>query len=425
MTDTIFALSSGSPPAAIAVMRVSGPQAAAAICSLAGSLPKPRRASYRALTCLQTGEALDRALGLWFPGPNTSTGEDLAEFHLHGGRAVVAGVASALGRLDGLRPAAAGEFTRRAFENGRIDLAEAEGLADLLAAETASQRTAALHLAGGALSRRIDYWQAELLRLSARVEAELDFSDEGDVAPAEIDHIVTGVRRLAGEMRTLLEVPSGERLKDGISVVLAGPVNAGKSSLINALAGRDLAITSDIPGTTRDLVEAPVSLNGMPFRLIDTAGLRESADEIEAIGVERARRAAAQADIILWLGDAADRPSDDRCIVVASKCDLGESREADLAVSSLTGQGLPELVHLLVQRGSTLLPHEGEIAMNARHRQHVSASCSHLEAAGLSSDMLIIAEELRLARRELDSVTGRAGVEQMLDALFGSFCIGK
>ena len=419
LSDTIYALSSGAPPAAIAVVRISGPRADAALEALAGNLPEPRRATVAALRA--GGEVLDNALVIRFPGPASATGEDVAELHLHGGRSVVAAIRSALGATAGLREAEPGEFTRRAFENGRIDLAEAEGLADLLEAETETQRRAALALAGGALSRQVDEWQARILGLTAEIEAALDFSDEDDVAALAAD-FPGRLDALRGELADWLARPPVERLKDGLRVVIAGPPNAGKSSLLNALAGRDAAITAAAPGTTRDLVEAPVAIAGAPFLLVDTAGLRESADEIEAIGIGRAQASITAADIVLWLGDPKAAP--ERAILVHPKADLGPpSRRADIAVSAKTGAGLEQLSRLLIQRSGSLLPGEGEVALNRRHRAALQQAVAALEDA--QPDLLIRAEALRGARAALDRITGRGGVEDMLDALFGRFCIGK
>ena len=423
--DTIYALSSGSPPAAIAVIRISGPAADAALLSLAGRLTEPRVASLVSLR--EQGALLDRALALRFPGPASATGEDIVELHLHGGRAVVAGVIAALGRMDGLRQAEPGEFTRRAFETGRIDLAEAEGLADLLEAETQSQREAALALASGALSRRIGSWQSRLHLLAAQLEAVLDFSDEGEVGEGMPEGWHRTAAALAGEIRAALEAPPAERLRDGIRVVIAGPPNAGKSSLLNALIGRDAAITSAIPGTTRDLIEAPTAIGGTPFLFVDTAGLRESNDEIERIGIARAETVLEQADIVLWLGEAEHRPLGDNVIAIRAKADLGSASGDDLrpAVSAVTGAGLDRLAGLLIARAGALLPRPGEAALKARHRAALSEAVDPLEAGAGTSDPLIAAELVRQARLALDRVTGRAGVEDMLDALFGRFCIGK
>ncbi|TFI59540.1 tRNA uridine-5-carboxymethylaminomethyl(34) synthesis GTPase MnmE [Sphingomonas parva] len=422
---TIFALSTGAPPAAIAVVRISGPDADRALASLAVAPPPPRTARLAVLR--GDGEVFDRALVLRFPGPNSVTGEDLVELHLHGGRAVVAAVLAALARQDGLRPAEAGEFTRRAFENGRLDLAEAEGLADLLAAETQSQRRAAQALAGGALSRQVETWQHLLLGLAARLEALLDFSDEGDVGDDLPERWRGELEALNRQLLQFLARPPVERLRDGVRVVIAGPPNAGKSTLLNALVGREAAIISNIPGTTRDVIEAPLAIGGTPLVLIDTAGLRDSDDAIERIGIDRARGSVEAADLILWLGAPEDCPDRSRAIVVHPKADEGAATDqrTDVAVSATTGQGLAELTDLLVARARALLPAEGEVALNARHREALNSVSLHVAEAAAALDPLIAAEELRQARLALDAVTGRAGVEDMLDALFGRFCIGK
>lgn len=419
---TIFALSSGLPPAGIAVIRVSGPAASDALRLIAGRVPRPRLARLARFRHPVTGMAIDQGLALWFLGPASVTGEDLAEFHVHGGRAVVAAMLAAVGAIAGCRQARAGEFTQRGFENGRIDLAQAEGLAELLAAETEGQRQSALAMVEGQLGARIAGWQAELLRISAQIEAELDFSDEGDVADQ-----AAGAARLTPlivSIAALLDAPGAERLRDGVRVVLAGPPNAGKSSLFNQLAGRDAAIVTPMAGTTRDLIEAPIQLGGVPILLIDTAGLRDASDAIEAMGVERAQSAMARADIILWLGDKADMPSDDRALLIASKADVDRARPG-LAVSSITSEGIAALTDALVERARAFLPREGALALNARHRSLMAAVRDDLRLAQASDDMLIAAEHLRTARALLDQVTGRAGVEDMLDALFGGLCIGK
>ena len=422
MSDTIYAQSSGGPPAAIAVVRISGPRADAALEALAGRLPEPRRAT---LATLRRGrDVLDRALVLRFPGPESATGEDVAELHLHGGRAVTAAVLAALSELEGLREAEPGEFTRRAFDNGRIDLAEAEGLADLLTAETEAQRRAAQSLAAGALSREVEHWQDRILALAAALEAGLDFADEDDVPDALPPGWREGLGEVAEALEAALQRPPAERLKDGVRIAIAGPPNAGKSTLINVLAGRDAAITSEIAGTTRDLVEAPTAIRGTPFLLIDTAGLRESRDAVEAIGIARAEAAVAAADLVVWLGDPGAAP--DRAIRVHAKSDLSPpSPYADAAVSALTGAGVGPLVDLLLERARQLLPRPDLPALNARHRALLGECLAHIREAGAANDLLIAAEALRQARAALDRITGRAGVEDMLDALFGRFCIGK
>lgn len=426
--DTIFALSSGQPPAAIAIVRISGPHAIAAARAMTGPLPPPRQAGLRVVRHPETAEVLDRGLLLLFPGPDSATGEDLVELHLHGGRSVIAAVLEVFEKQVGFRPAQPGEFTRRAFENERIDLAEAEGLADLLAAETQSQRRAAMVLAGGSLSRRVDVWQARLLDLAAEVEALLDFSDEGDVSDALSSAWFGKVAALTAELEEQLRAPTIERLRDGIRVVIAGPPNAGKSTLFNALAGRRAAITSAIAGTTRDVIEAPTAIDGTPFLLVDTAGLRDSDEEIEAAGVLLAQDQLAAADIVLWLGDPIDCPAPSRSILVATKTDLHEvSLRSDgiVHVSARTGMGMDRLTTTLLSRARALLPAEGEVAINARHREALVEVVSQLRLTGEERDSLIVAEHLRTARSGLDRITGRAGVEAMLDRLFGSFCIGK
>jgi tRNA modification GTPase len=419
VTETIFALSSGLPPAGIAVVRISGPCAGAALSSLMGPLPLPRRAKFTAFSGAD-GKLLDQGLALWFPGPATSTGEDLAELHLHGGRAVVAAVLAALGEVEGLRGAQAGEFTRRAFENGRIDLSEAEGLSDLLAAETETQRQSALALAEGGLGRKVAGWQSQLLRVAAGVEAALDFSDEGDVGEV---HIVVGLDTLIEEMTEMLAAAPAERLRDGVRIVLAGPPNAGKSSLFNYLAGRHAAIVTDIAGTTRDRIEAPVVLDGVPLLLIDTAGLRaEADDQIEAMGIALTGEALGEADVVLWMGQVSDAP--DQAIQIAPKSDLGLVGSG-LPVSTVSGEGLGALRSEILERARALLPKPGALALNTRHRAILADVLKELAAACEAQDLLITAEHLRTARTRLDALTGKAGVEDMLDALFGAFCIGK
>jgi len=422
--DTIFALSSGALPAGIGVVRVSGPNAAQALEKLAGILPEARRAM--SATLRWQGVMLDRALILWLPGPGTATGEDIAELHLHGGRAVVASVLDALGRLPGLRLAEPGEFTRRAFSNGKLDLAQAEGLADLLAAETEAQRRQALRQAEGGLGKLVGSWRERLLGLAARVEAAIEFAEDEDDVPALAPADLAGVATLTAEMEAALSQPPAERLRDGVRIVVAGPTNAGKSSLINILAGREAAIASPIAGTTRDLIEIPVSIAGMPCLLIDSAGLREAGGQIEQIGMARARAAIDGADLILWLGPAAEVPDRGRAILVRAKADLDKAgNDEDVATSTVTGEGLDRLRALLEARVRNLLPPADAIALNARHRERVGEAVAELHAAEAQTDILFIAEHLRQARIALDRITGRAGVEEMLDALFGRFCVGK
>lgn len=427
--DTIFALSSGAPPAAIAILRISGPSAFAAARALAGGLPDPRRAALTRLIDPRDGELLDRALVLSFPGPATATGEDLVELHLHGGRAIVRAVESALAAQPGLRPAEPGEFTRRALLNGRIDLSEAEGLGDLLAAETEAQRRMAIRVAEGAVSRQIEVWMSRLLLLAATVEAKLDHSDEEDVAESEGDDVDLAVQavNLAEDIESVAGRPPVERLRDGIRVVLAGPPNAGKSTLFNALVERDAAIVSPVAGTTRDRIEAPVMRQGMAWLLIDTAGLTERAgDAIEEIGIGRTRAALTEADLVLWLGEEA--PVGD-AIWVHGRCDL-PGREIlpagrDVALSASTGEGLDALWTILAARAIALLPSLEQLALNRRQQGLCLTAATALRAAAAEEDLLLVAERLRSAQRAFDAITGRADVEAMLDSLFRRFCIGK
>ena len=423
MSDTIFALSSGAPPSAISVMRLSGAGAGSALAALAGSLPEPRKAVVRTLRT-DTGDVLDRALVLWFPGPASATGEDCAELHCHGGRAVVAAIGTELSAMTGMRQADPGEFTRRAFANGRIDLAQVEALGDLLAAETELQRRVAQAGVGGALSTVVDDWRARTLQLSASVEAELDFSDEDDVTSVR-ERFRLDRAELMHEISEVLARPPAERLRDGIRVVISGPPNSGKSSLFNALIGDGAAIVSPLAGTTRDVIERPVAFNGVPFVLVDTAGLRdEGTEEIERIGISLAHGQIESADIVLWLGPQGKGP--DGAINVQSRCDEVGAREVptyDHRVSSVTGEGMAGLENDLVARAKSLLPRPGSTAINRRQHELLEEAKQGLGMA--SGDLLLLGEGLRTARVAFDRLLGRSGVEEMLDVLFGRFCIGK
>lgn len=423
--DTIFALSSGAPPAGIAIVRLSGPAAFDAVRALAGIVPEPRHATLVSLRA-EDGELLDRAIALCFPGPASATGEDVAELHLHGGRAVVRAVEAALGALPGLRVAEPGEFTRRALMSGRIDLSEAEGLGDLLAAETEAQRRSALRAAEGGVRRQVEDWAARVLALSARIEALLDHSDEDDVVDESAEAIARGALAVADDIDAVLRRAPVERLRDGLRVVLAGPPNAGKSTLLNALAGRDAAIVSPIAGTTRDRIEAPVTRGGVAFVLIDTAGLAERpGDMIEEIGIARAREAVAAADIVLWLGD--DAPPAPAVWIHPRADEAGREKapEGALAVSAMTGAGLDQVWGRLTVMAGDLLPPPDLVALNQRQRQLGVRAAAALLDTYREKDLLLLAEHLRAALRAFDAITGRADVEAMLDTLFARFCIGK
>jgi tRNA modification GTPase len=392
---------------------------------LAGRLPPPRQASLRTLVDPSSGLPLDEALAIRFDGPGSATGEDVVELHCHGGKAVIDAVLRALGSLEGLRSAEPGEFTRRALANGRIDLTEAEGLADLLAAETEIQRRSAMARATGGLGSRLEIWRERLLALSARAEVAIDYDGE-DNASREPD-FASELETLADEMSTLLDSPRVEPLRDGIRVVVAGPPNAGKSSLVNALARSERAIVTPIPGTTRDVIEVPLTIGGIPFVLVDTAGLREATDEVESIGVGRAHDEVQRADILLWLGASIEAPEHSDFIQLFSKCDLRVvgSDGKGLAVSSVTGHGLAELMNALIAKASELLPGGDELALDRRQHELLGQAKSALERAIELSDPVLLAEELRVARAAIDQISGRAGVEDLLDALFGRFCLGK
>jgi len=423
--ETIFALSSGRPPAAVSIIRVSGPHAHAAGEQIAGRLPQSRTAAVRKLRDPCSGELIDEALIVRFDCPASSTAEDVVEFQCHGGRAVVDALLSALGSIDGLRQAEPGEFTRRAFENGRIDLTEAEGLADLIEAETESQRKAALALAEGGLRKQIGLWQEQLLALSARAEQAIDYDEEDGALDQSI---LSGCRALSQDLTEWLARPRSELLKDGIRVVVAGPPNTGKSSLINAIVGEERTIVTPVAGTTRDYIEVPLSLGGIPVRLTDTAGLRDSPDEVEAIGVARARQLVESADILVWLGDPTDAPDHPRVIKVRSKADLPEPRhdmQGIVPVSSITGEGLSQLIKRIEREARAVLPSEDSIALNRRQAAHVARAAEALEAAAAARDLVLVAEDIRLARAAFDRLTGRAGVEDVLDSLFSRFCLGK
>ncbi|SED06922.1 tRNA modification GTPase trmE [Rhizobiales bacterium GAS188] len=437
MSDTIFALSSGQGRAGIAVIRMSGPGVRVAFQHLCGKVPEPRKARLMAVKDPQDGSLIDRGICLFFAGPRSFTGEDMGEFQLHGGRAVVAGLLAALGKLPGFRPADAGEFTRRAFVNGRLDLVEVEALGDVINAETKGQLKLAQRLAGGDLSRRIQAWRDELVSAMALVEALIDFSDEADV-DEDTDAPVT--RRAEAVLRDIEQVLDdqgrGERLRDGVGVVIAGPPNAGKSTLLNLLSRREAAIVSPIAGTTRDVIEVQLDLAGVPVSLADTAGLREGGDSIESIGVERARARIAGSDLVLWLEPAGEvavqAPFPGVAVIrVATKADLAKDAlpPDGISVSAVTGFGIEELVRVLTERVRDLAgANESVLITHARQRSGLSACAKELRgllAQGSGEGAELRAERLRLAIRALERLSGRVDVEDVLGEIFASFCVGK
>jgi len=419
---TIVAQSSGRPPAAIAVIRISGPGAHAAAERLAGPLPAERHAALRRIVDPRDGTLIDEGLVIRFDSPNSATGEDIVEFQCHGGRATIDALIGAVLAEAGVRLAEPGEFTRRALANGRIDLTEAEGLADLLAAETELQRRSAMARAGGALRGRLDDWRERLLALSAQAEVAIDYADE-DVGAIGAT-LASDIARLSADMAELVSAPRVEPLRDGIRVAVMGPPNAGKSSLVNVLAQSERAIVTPIPGTTRDVIEVPLAIGGIPFILVDTAGLRESSDVVESIGIDRAHYEAERADLLLWLGPSKEAPAHSGLILIAAKSDLGMVGDG-LRVSALTGEGLPALTGTLIERSSHLLPKGDELALDRRQHDLLADGQAALQRAASLADPVLVAEELRNSRLAIDRISGRAGVEDLLDALFGRFCLGK
>jgi tRNA modification GTPase len=432
--DTIFAVASGAGYSAIAVMRISGPASRQLLAALCGRVPSPRRCSFRRLRDAD-GTELDQAMVVWLPGPGSYTGEDSAELFLHGGRAVIDGVAEELVR-QGARPAEPGEFTRRAFLNGRMDLTEAEAVHDLVAAETAAQRRQALRQLDGALGAIYRGWADRLRALLAQQEALIDFPDE-DLPPEVEASVLEDLAELQGEVAAHLDDGRrGERLREGLVFAVTGRPNVGKSSLVNALAERDVAIVSAVPGTTRDALETRVVLRGVPVTLVDTAGLRESSDAIEAEGVRRARARAAEADLVVAVtapGDAA-RGTDDcavdrtrQIVQVMNKLDLGGAVPAGaIGVSALTGEGLDALRARLAEAARSLTEGAGPPPLTqARHRAALQEAAARLADAGLAELPELRAEDLRVALRALGRITGSVGVEDILDTLFARFCIGK
>jgi tRNA modification GTPase len=444
MTDTIFALATAPGRAAIAVVRISGPGTRAALADLAGVVPPPRQAAHRRLRDAGTGEVIDDAIVLFFPAPASFSGEDMAELQLHAGRAILSAVFAVLAARPGFRIAEPGEFTRRAFLNGKLDLTGAEAIADLVAAETAAQRRQAMRQLAGAFGQLCEEWRAQLIRAQARLEAEIDFPEE-DLPPALWQAARREMKALRNEIAAhLADDHRGERLRDGVVVAILGPPNAGKSSLMNALARRDVAITSSVAGTTRDVIEVGLDLGGYPVVLADTAGLRDSTDAVEEEGVRRARARAASADLRLIVLDAtrpaeseAVRPLiDNGAIIVANKIDLAPAGGAGWAdrlggapaarLSVATGEGLSALIERLSAAVAKLLTADAApLVTRTRHRLALEGCVAALDRFAGATLPELAAEDLRAAARSLGAITGRVGVEDLLDSLFREFCIGK
>jgi tRNA modification GTPase len=431
--QTIFALSSGRAPSAIAVIRMSGPQAATVLTVLAGKLPPPRVAS-RVLLHDPDGQPIDDSVALWFPGPASATGEDVAEFHVHGGRAVLASLFAAFARFEDVRAAEPGEFTRRAFENGKLDLTEAEGLDDLIHADTERQRRQALRQLKGLLGDKARDWRARIIEASALIEAGIDFSDEGDVSAELIAPARAKILALSEEIQDVLAAQGkAERLRDGLLVAIAGPPNVGKSTLINQLARREVAIVSPYAGTTRDVIEVQLDLDGYPVTVIDTAGIRETADPVEQEGVRRARVRAGEADLVLWLVDAPGAAHRHEAATpvwtVRNKIDLGpEKSAADFEISAGRGDGIAALISALVAFAQDFFgSEEGGLIIRDRQRKllHEAATSLQRSISMLKQGEELAAEDLRAAAYALGRLLGRVDVEDILDVIFEQFCIGK
>ena len=479
--DTIFALSSGRPPAAIAVIRIAGPRARAALEALGVKVPEPRKVGLARFRDPASAEIIDEGLVLFFEAAKSEVGEDTAELQPHGGRAIIAALLAALGRVEGLRPAEAGEFTRRAFENGKLDLTAVEGLADLVMAETEGQRRQAYRQMRGVLGKQADAWREKLIQALALVEARIDFSDESDVPEELLAPAVAIARELEAEIgRALADGHRGERLREGLVVAIAGPPNAGKSTLLNRIARREAAIVSPYAGTTRDVIEVHLDLGGMPVTLLDTAGIRDTDDPVEMEGVRRAQARAADADLVLWVVDATEKEppapqlgagTPPRVWLVRNKVDLDQELSGEestggwsgrnepkertndalydmvtrsvtgrsesgthkgeygFSLSAATGAGLSELLAALERdAGEFLSGSESSLVTRARHRKALEdarAALGRATARPVAEREDLLAEELRLAARSLARLTGRVDVEDVLDVIFRDFCIGK
>jgi tRNA modification GTPase len=448
--QTIFALSSGRPPSAISIVRISGPQAGTVLTSLAGKMPLPRMAA-RALLRDANQAPIDDAVVLWFPAPASATGEDVAEFHVHGGRAVLAALFAALSAFENMRAAEPGEFTRRAFENGKLDLTEAEALDDLIHADTDRQRRQALRHLKGLLGDRARDWRAQIIEASALIEAGIDFSDEGDVPAELIAPALAKIKTLLGEIQEVLAAQGkSERLREGLVVAIAGPPNVGKSTLMNQLARREVAIVSPHAGTTRDIIEVQLDLDGYPVTVIDTAGVRETDNPVEQEGVRRARARAAEADLVLWLVDAQheesrpegaapvwmvrnkidlDAAGPDAPNAEESAGDVGERRGgADFRTSASRGDGMQQLIAALIGFARDYFgSEEGGLIGRARQRKLLQETAGSLQRSisVVGEGEELAAEDLRVAAHSLGRLLGRVDVEDILDVIFRDFCVGK
>ena len=454
--DTIFALSSGPPPAAIAVIRVSGPRAHVALEKMIGRVPQARRATLAKVRDPASGEVIDEGLALWFPGPKSETGEDIAELQVHGGRAVIAAALKALTGLQGFRLAEPGEFTRRAFEHGRMDLTAVEGLADLVAAETEAQRKQALRQLGGSIAERAEAWRNSLIEARALLEAGIDFSDEGDVPKNLARKALAMIRPVADEIDRAGR-GHGERIRDGLQVAIAGAPNVGKSTLLNRFAKREAAIVSPYAGTTRDVIEVHLDLGGFPVTVRDTAGIRPTDDPVEQEGVRRAWQSVTAASLVLWVLDAQEidstaiasieaekRLAHTQVWLVVNKVDLldasGRKRiEAMFGspcvcflASAITGESIDTLVEAIGNFAGQFFWSEPVLVTRERHRQMLQTASLALASAlaldqayGSEGREEVIAEQVRMATRALERLTGRVDVEDVLDVIFREFCVGK
>ncbi|MCP4933787.1 MAG: tRNA uridine-5-carboxymethylaminomethyl(34) synthesis GTPase MnmE [bacterium] len=449
LNDTIFALASASGRAGVAVLRISGPKSESVIEQLSGSPVQPRQATLRLLRDPSSSDPIDRALLCWFPAPKSFTGEDIVEIHSHGSQAVVAKLLSVLASFDDFRLAEPGEFARRAFENGKMDLTSIEGLADLINAETQGQRRQALRQSEGALGKLYESWREHILTASALIEAMIDFSDEEDIIESVEVQVLEIVRELHGSITDHLESAGrrGEQMRDGFRMVIAGAPNVGKSSLLNVLAKREAAIVTSEPGTTRDIIEVHLIISGFPVLVMDTAGIRETTGAVEQEGIKRAFERLSDADLVLWLIDPQQSNEDTSILTsigdalgpeqvwrILSKADLRENdpedlpKEIDLAISSKTNEGISVLIEKIerllgAQQGLQSSP----LITRARHRIEVVAAQNALSTfmTGSFDEAELRAEDLRQAANALGRLTGRIDVEELLGKIFGEFCIGK